>query len=455
LKKDDFSGRMAGMSFRWSLAFFAPESLDASGPLTASGVNNRTLMAVRWVAIAGQTLTVLVVHFGLGIHLPLGPAFGFILASAGLNLAMAGVRGATGGLSVRQAAACLAFDILQISGLLFLTGGVDNPFSILLVAPVTVGASLLPFRAAAGVAGVALACLGGLTLAHLPLGAVALPPLYRAGFEVSVLLTLVFTAAYVWRTTSESRRMAAALHESRLALSRQSKAAALGAQAAAAAHELGSPLSTIYVISSDLKKSLPPGHALSEDVEILVSQSRRCKDILCAFARRPETEEGGADPVGPFWPQALLSGIVEPLRMENTAIDVRVEATAARPGGVVPMVARTPELVHGLGNLIQNAIQFARARVTVRATWDEARFTISVEDDGPGFPPALLSRLGEPYVSTRRGGEGGNMGLGVFISRTLLEPTGATLLFSNRLEGGARIEVLWDRKAVEFRRETP
>ena len=138
------------MSFPWLLTFFAPSPLDASGPPAGSGVNNRTLMAVRWVAVVGQTLTVLAVHFGLGIPLPLGPAFGFILASAGLNLAMARVRGAAGGLSVRQAAVCLAFDILQISGLLFLTGGIDNPFSILLVAPVTVGASLLPFRAAAG-----------------------------------------------------------------------------------------------------------------------------------------------------------------------------------------------------------------------------------------------------------------------------------------------------------------
>lgn len=437
---------------------FARVSSDLSAPgapfFATPGVNNRTLTAVRWIAVAGQTLTVLLVHFGLGLDVPLGPAFAFILASAALNLFMSRVRGGAGGLSVRQASACLAFDILQISGLLYLTGGTDNPFSVLLVAPVTVGASVLPFRAAGGLAGLALVCVVVLALFRLPLEGVALPPLYRAGFEISLLLTLVFAAAYVWRTAFESRRVAQALHESRLALSRQSKAAALGAQAAAAAHELGSPLSTIYVIAADLKKDLPEGHPLSEDVALLVSQSRRCKDILSAFARKPEGGEEGSDPVGPFWPKALLNGIVEPFRMENSAIAVEIDAQPNQPGGSVPMIPRTPELVYGLGNLIQNAIQFARARVVVRAVWDPARFSILIEDDGPGFAPSLLARLGEPYVSTRREG-GSNMGLGVFISRTLLEPTGATLRFSNRPEGGARIEVTWDRKVIEFRRENP
>lgn len=418
------------------------------------GVNNRTLTAVRWIAVAGQTVTILAVHFGLGIALPLGPAFAFVLASAALNLVMTRVKAGAGGLSVRQASACLAFDILQISGLLYLTGGTENPFSVLLVAPVTVGASVLPARAAAALAALALACVVVLSAFHHTLGGVSLPPLYRAGFEISLLLTLVFAAAYVWRTAFEARRVAQALHESRLALSRQSKAAALGAQAAAAAHELGSPLSTIYVIAADLKKDLPEGHPLSEDVALLVSQSRRCKDILSAFSRKPEGGEAQEDPVGPFWPKALLSGIVEPFRLENPSVLVGIEAQPDGPGTSVPMIARTPELVHGLGNLIQNAIQFARMRVSIRAVWDAKRFSVAIEDDGPGFPQALLARLGEPYVSTRRGG-GANMGLGVFISRTLLEPTGAALSFSNRSEGGGRIDVTWERKAIESRRENP
>lgn len=420
----------------------------SSSSAFSPGVNNRTLMTMRWVAVFGQTATVLLIHFGLGISVPLIPAFGFILSSVALNLFMIRARGGIRGLSTPQAFSCLSFDIVQISGLLFLTGGIENPFSILLLAPVTVGASLLPFRAAGALTVLALGCIVFVAAFHRPLPSMPiLPPLYLAGFEVSVFLTIAFTAAYVWWTSSEARKVAAALNESRLALSRQSKIAALGAQAAAAAHELGSPLSTIYVIASDLKKGISPDDPLAEDCDLLVSQSRRCKDILSAFARRPA--EGGEelDPVGPFWPQALLAGIVEPLCVENPAIDVHVESVGDK-GWAGPLIARTPEMVHGIGTLIQNAIQFAKSHVTVRASWTPALFSITIEDDGPGFPPGILARMGEPYLSTRRG-NGRNMGLGVFISRTMLEPTGAVLRFSNRPEGGARVDVTWDRADIE------
>lgn len=421
-------------------------SLMPSGDFS-SGINNRTLTAMRWVAIFGQTTAILVIHFALKIPLPLGAAFTLVLVSVLVNLFMMRVGRSIRGLSTRQAIFCLSFDIVQISGLLSLTGGVENPFSILLLAPVTVGASLLPFRAAGALAVLAMGCIVFVSAIHLPLPFTPLPPLYLAGFHVSIFLTLAFTSAYVWWSSSESRKIAAALHESRLALSRQSKIAALGAQAAAAAHELGSPLSTIYVIASDLKKQISPDDPLAEDCDLLVSQSRRCKDILSAFARRPAEGKSDTDFVGPFWPQALLNGIVDPLRAENPAVTIHVDV-AGEESGPGPLIARTPELVYGIGNLLQNAIQFAQTRVNLRAAWDRDSFSLIIEDDGPGFASGILARVGEPYLSTRRE-SGRNMGLGVFISRTILEPTGAVLRFSNRPEGGARIKLEWKRKDIE------
>lgn len=270
--------------------------------------------------------------------------------------------------------------------------------------------------------------------------------LYALGFFLALVFAIVFMAIYVWRTSSDARNLARALDETRMALTRQQQTAALGAQAAAATHELGSPLNTIHVIASELKKDVPADSPLAEDINLLYGQSQRCREILAGFSKTPKDRES-PDLIGPYWPQALVSTIIDPYRSENPAIDVRIESAGA-PGTQMPTIARRAEIVSGLGNIFQNAIQHARTAVHIRNYWDRESFTISVEDDGQGFSQSVLSRIGEPYISTRAE-SGGNMGLGLFISQTLLGQTGAKVGFSNWPEGGAVVTISWNRKDIE------
>lgn len=423
-------------------------------------VHNRTLILVRWVAVMGQAATLVLVHHGLGMPLHLAWAFGVVGASALFNIMMSGGLGRRRGPgSVAETTLSLAFDTVQLAALLYVTGGLGNPFSILMLAPVTVAASLLPARQVAEIAALALAGVALLSETVVPLpwpGPLPeLSVIYALGVFLALAFSIVFMALYVWRASSDARNLTRALDETRMALARQQQAVALGAQAAAAAHELGSPLSTIYVIASDLKKEVPQESPLAEDVGLLYSQSLRCKDILAGFSKAPKAAKD-QDLIGPYWPQALVATIVEPYRVENPAIEVRIESgedakgsSKGRSGGAMPALPRKPEIVSGLGNVFQNAIQHARSVVAIRNAWDRDFFTISVEDDGPGFPAAVLSRIGEPYISTRPEG-GGGMGLGIFISKTLLGQTGAEVQFSNAPGGGGRVTIRWSRKDIEI-----
>ncbi len=428
-------------------------------------VHSRTLVFVRWVAVAGQAATLIFVLYGLGMPLHLAWALGIVGVSALFNIIMSGGFGRRRGPgSLAGTTFSLAFDTVQLAALLYVTGGLGNPFSILMLAPVTVAASLLPARHVAEIAVLALAGVALLSGALVPLPWPGpLPELsgtYALGVFLALAFSIVFMALYVWRASSDARNLTRALDETRMALARQQQAVALGAQAAAAAHELGSPLSTIYVIASDLKKDVPQENPLAEDIGLLYSQSLRCKDILAGFSKAPK-EAQDKDLIGPYSPQALVATIIEPYRVENPAIEVRIESeeaatkgnakgnTKGNSGGSMPALPRKPELVSGLGNVFQNAIQHARSVVLIRSVWDRDFFMISVEDDGPGFPAVVLSRIGEPYISTRPEG-GGGMGLGIFISKTLLGQTGAEVQFSNVSGGGGRVTIRWSRKDIEI-----
>ena len=218
----------------------------------------------------------------------------------------------------------------------------------------------------------------------------------------------------------------------------------MGGLAAAAAHELGTPLGTIYLVAKELTHDLPEDSPLSEDIALIQSQAQRCREILAELSRRPEAD--GGIPFAVLTLGALIDEASAGHRKHATAALQIVEQPA--PGSPPPMVKRSPEIIHGLGNLIQNALQFAAVTVTVTAAWDEAEVEITVSDDGPGFPSHLLNRIGEPYIS-QRADRSGHMGLGIFIAKTLLERTGAEVDFSNNRSGGARVVVRWDRARIE------
>jgi len=410
-------------------------------------VTLRTLILIRWIAIAGQLATVAMVQWGLGFALPLGPVLAAIGASVLLNLVAMAQRGGRLRLADRDAALYLAYDMLQLTLLLYLTGGLSNPFAVLLLAPITVGAAILSRYSVVLLTGLDLFCLTVLALWHFPLPwaepTPVVAPLLAFGLWMSLSVSAVFIAAYVFRVAHEARRFADALAATQVALAREQRLSSLGALAAAAAHELGTPLGTIAVVAKELSRELPPGGEAAEDVQLLISQVTRCREILADLARKPEAD--GGDPFERLPLTALIEAAGAPHRLGT--IDFVVEA-APNADTDEPVIRRSPEIIHGLGNFIQNAHQFAQRRVTVQAAWDEGSAVVTVTDDGPGFPQQVLSRIGEPYISTRAE-RGGHMGLGIFIAQTLLEKTGASVSFTNNRGGGARVVVRWERAILE------
>jgi len=415
-------------------------------------VRLRTLVLIRWIAIAGQTLTILLVHFGLGYPLPLWSALAIVAVSAALNLSAGLMRPRNRLLRGREAARYLAFDVVQLTALLFLTGGLHNPFAVLILAPVMVSAASLSRKSTITLGALAAAAIGLLAVYHLPLPwpgeRFALPAPLIVGSAVALALTVVFAAAYIFTVSESGRRMSDALEATHMALEREQRLSALGALAAAAAHGLGSPLGTIAIVAREIERELPPDSALRPDIELLLSQSERCRVILAELAARPDTGEGGL--LSRLPATALIEVAAAPHL--SSRVYLAIEAQPA-PGADLdqPILPRRAEIVHGLGNLLQNAIQFARAKVEARLSWDAENVSIAIVDDGPGFDPALLGRLGEPYLSggsQGRGEEEVAMGLGIFIAQTLLEQTGAVVSFGNRPAGGAVVSVTWRRATL-------
>ena len=427
--------------------------ITSSEPGTGFGrISLRTLVPIRWVAIAGQASTVLIVHYGLGYRLPLFSALTVIASSALLNIVLILLRQAAARLGERDAALCLGYDILQLGLLLYLTGGLYNPFSTLILAPVTVAATILSRRPVIALSILAIATISVLALWHLPLPwrtePLVFPPELVLGIWLSLVLATMFIGGYTWSVAQEARRLRDAVAETQLALAREQRVSAVGALAAAAAHELGSPLATIAVVAKELVRELPEESPHAEDAALLLSQSDRCRRILAELSHQPE-QDGGS----PFT-RLPISALVEAAGALHLDQGVKlIFATAGQPGPEEPLVRRSPEIMHGLNNLIQNAVQFARREISVTTFWDGTTVTVEIADDGPGFPLHLLGRLGEPYISTRAGAAN-HMGLGIFIAQSLLERSGASVVFDNLPEGGARVVISWNRANLEMVEKT-
>jgi two-component system, sensor histidine kinase RegB len=415
---------------------------EPSGP-----INLRTLILIRWVAIAGQVSTILIVHYGLGFRLPLVPALGVVASSAFLNLVLIVLRQWAARLGARDAALYLGYDVLQLAVLLYLTGGLQNPFSILILAPVTVAATILSRRAVIALSLLAVAAISVLALRHMALPwrnePLVFPPELVLGIWIALVLATVFIGGYTWSIAQGARRLRDAMAATQLALAREQRLSAVGALAAAAAHELGSPLATIAVVAKELVRELPGGSPHAEDAALLLSQSERCRRILAELAQQPE--EDGGSPYTRLPISALVETAAAPYRHQGIRL---ILATAGRATEDEPLVRRSPEIMHGLNNLIQNAVQFAAREVSITTFWDIKGVSVEIDDDGPGFPLHLLGRLGEPYLSTRAGVTD-HMGLGIFIAQSLLERSGARLVFNNLAEGGAHIAISWNRANLE------
>ena len=419
-----------------------------------------TIVRLRWMAIFGQLAAILIVAFIYGFPLPLGSCLSYIALSAWLNVYLAVRFPARHRLSIGHATLMLAYDLFQLSALLYLTGGIENPFTMVMLAPVTVSAGSLPPRNTVLLGVLTVIALALISTSHMPLPwypglRLDLPQLYQIGYLAAVAACMVFIALYAARLAKESRQMSAALAATDLVLAREQKLHALDGLAAAAAHELGTPLSTIVLVAKELQRDEATSPAMREDLELLRTQALRCREILAKLTRRPSEQ----DPLhAHLTVHELLDESAGPYR--NHGANIAIAAGPRVPGGSgcdEPVGERRPGVIYGLGNLIENAIDFAKTKVEVRADWTDRVVEIAVLDDGPGFPADVMETLGEPYVTTRSAGgrmgdgESTGMGLGFFIAKTLLERSGATLNLANRdaPESGAIVRIAWARSTFE------
>jgi two-component system, sensor histidine kinase RegB len=430
---------------------------------TESRLRLQTIVRLRWLGVAGQLLAVCLVHFVLGFPLPIGAALICIAMSSWVNVYLSIRYPGRHRLSVNFATALLAYDIVQLAALLYLTGGIDNPFTMLIVAPVTVSAATLPLGNTIALGVLALAATSFIALYHMPLPwqpplDVMHPLLYKFGILAAVAASMPFLALYVWRLTKEGVQMAAALSATELVLAREQKLHALDGLAAAAAHELGTPLSTITLVTNELERQMPKDSPHREDILLLRSQAQRCREILQKLTRHPPDE----DPLhASLTVTEMLHEGAAPYFGARSPVYIRAQPSpgATGPAARQPVGSRRPGVIYGLGNIIENAVDFAESRVDIVAEWDPQGVTVTISDDGPGFPPEIIDNLGEPYVTTRssasrrrRGGEKvSGLGLGFFIAKTLLERSGAKLGLENKeLPGhGAIVKIYWPRRAFE------
>ena len=427
-----------------------------------------TIVRLRWIAVLGQLVAICLVSFVLGFELPIGACLTVIALSAWLNVFLAIWFSSRHRLSVWFATALLAYDIIQLAALLYLTGGIDNPFTMLIAAPVTVSAATLPLRYTVALGLAALGVTGLLVIFHEPLPwdqgvQFELPFMYRIGAFAAVCASTVFIALYAWRLTKESRQMSAALTATDLVLAREQKLHALDGLAAAAAHELGTPLSTITVVTKELENEVPADSPLREDIMLLRSQAQRCREILQKLTRHPSEQ----DPLhARVSIRAMLEEAAAPYRSRGVTIAISAGPSAGEngPSAAEIVVERLPGVIFGIGNLIENATDFARTRVDITSEWNANEVVVTIADDGPGFPAELMDSIGEPYVTTRpahgaqaiptddedeeEGPTG--LGLGFFIAKTLLERSGASVSLSNRAapQTGAKVHISWPRAVV-------
>ena len=413
-----------------------------------------TLVRLRWLAVFGQAVAVLVVHFGLEFDVPIWPCLAVIALSALLNVALQLGFKRPQWLEPDRAAYLLGFDLAELTALLFLTGGVENPFSFLLVGPVLISATALPPRMTLLLGIFAVICATVLIFAHYQLPweseePFELPETYVVGVWLSILLAIGYIGVHTWQVAEEARQLSQALAATELVLAREQHLSQLDGLAAAAAHELGTPLATITLVARELERALDADSPYSDDVKLLREQARRCREILAKITELPTTD--------PF-DRVPLSALIDEAMAPHRNFGVALVLNNAAKNGAEPVGARNAAVRYGLGNLIENAVDFANTRVEISSEWtaDEVRMTIT--DDGPGFAPEVLDRLGAPYVTHRQPGPARDdeeaafgLGLGLFIAKTLLERSGAKLSFKNQTSPlqGAVVTVTWSRSDFE------
>ena len=431
----------------------------------------RTLTNLRWLAIIGQTIAVFIGVRVINLELSIVYCTVLIFTSFSLNLFSLLSFPNTKRLSENSTLIVLMFDLFQLSSLLYLCGGLTNPFAVLILAPVAISATLLSLVRTTFLSTTAVILVSILSYIHIPLkladgSFLVLPNILMFGIWVALIITIVFISAYAWRVKKDVTRINQLLLATKLALEREQKLTALGGVVAAAAHELGSPLTTIKLVSSELLEELSiksKKDSTIEDLELIKSQAERCKKIL----RNMATDVTGSSQILSVPIIALVKEACLPFQDRGKQIIFSLNNLEHRGKKVTEdqiVIRRSSEIIHGLRNIIQNATDFSKKDVFIDISWSSTDIKISIKDDGPGFPEGLISKIGEPFIKSKINGspidssrpEYESMGLGLFIAKTLLERSGATLVFKNycmKDEGnppsGAEVTSVWKRKVFE------
>jgi two-component system sensor histidine kinase RegB len=405
-----------------------------------------TLINIRWVAILGQFITISIVYFYFNFSFNIEYCYLLVLFSSFLNIFLQIRSKKTELLSNKQATFSILYDLFQLFGLLFLTGGLTNPFSILIVAPTTIAAGFLNLRSSILIGFLSTVLIIILSLFYFELPGIEnnylFPKFYILGLALALCTTIVFLAIYSQRLAIESAQRSEAFNVLQQIFLREQELKSLGGLAAAAAHELGTPLNTISLVAKELKKEIGSNKKFNQDLDLLISQSKRCSDILKQISKNPYTEKEDN-----FFDKASFKIIVH--EVIDSLKDLSKKKIIINDDEYKKdyLITKKIEIIYSLKNIIDNALKFSSDKIEIFLLSNEEQLRIKVEDDGEGFSKQILGFLGDPYINKKdldKNKEG--LGLGIFIAKVFLERLSAIINFYN-LEGkGAVVDISWQKK---------
>ena len=410
-------------------------------------LEKKTLVFLRWIAIIGQLITVYTVHFIFKFQLSVLYCSLIIFFGAITNIYLQ-LWFKKNELSTLDSTFFLFYDLFQLSFLLFLTGGIKNPFVIFLIVPSIVSSTLLTLKSTFILAFATVLFLLTITFYHLPLPHpggfdFTIPDYYLYAMPISVVVALVFLTYFGARFGLESRKRAEALKELELILAKERELESIGLYAAAAVHSLGTPLSTITVIAKELKKEIMKNPKYSKDIDLLLSQAKRCSEILKKISQAQIEDDKFVSEV------TMQNLLIEITKSFEKISEKKIILNLDKAKKEI-LMDRSIEITYGIRNFIGNAVKFSKNKVEVSLDTSSRQVKISVSDDGPGFPDDVSKRIGQPYIATRSENlsSKAGLGLGTFIGKTLLERKKASLNFSNLKKEGALVTIVWNTSDI-------
>ena len=406
-------------------------------------LDKSTLTILRYIAIFGQFIAVNLVFFYLDLKFPIKESYIIIFVGLLTNLFLQ-FKVKVNQLKDTYASLFLLYDLFQLSSLLYLTGGILNPFSILMIIPTIVSSTFLSMGTTIILGIITSILLFVISFTHLPLPGLesnifAVPNYYTIGILISILIGLIFLSYFGIRFAGETKKRSEALNKLQEVISKEYELESLGGQAAAAAHSLGTPLATISVVAKELKKEIGNDKEYSKDIDLLISQTKRCSEILKKISKKQIEEDNFLSTIK-F--EDLLQEIIDSFKETSSKqIKLAVDNDENKIA-----IHRTPEIIYGLRNFIGNAVKFSKSKVLITLESNKKLIEIKINDDGPGIPEDIIEKIGEPYIKSKSIELKSNSGLGLgsFLGKTLLERQGAKLKFKRRGElGGAAIFLAW------------